>query len=289
MERPLRIHKRPRLKNPSLIAGWTDAGHIGINTVEYLIDKLGAEEFGEIESHNFSLLPYTQIKGGVVQGIEYPGNSLYYWKNRKSTGDLILLGSKPPDINHHQLANLILDVAELFDVSRIYTVGGIQANIAHTAPPRIFAIINNPNLRDYVAHYDIEPGTNYYGPTSINGLLLGIAKQRDIEGISLWGRVPSYIDEIPNPQVCEAILRVLTRMLDIDIDLSEIETEAHRANKQIDKLVSYLRQHNPDLDRHIGRLERGIITEASREDRQRFFQEIEEFLREQKGHREKDK
>lgn len=286
MERPLRIHKRPRFNNPHLIVGWTDAGHVGINAIEYLVDKLEAEEFAEIEPQIFSSLPYTLIKGGVVQKIEYPGNSFYYWKNRKSTGDLILFSSKPPVTNHHELANLILDVAELFNVSRIYTVGGIQANIAHTAQPRIFAVINNPHLRDCLAHYDIEAGTNYYGPTSLNGLLLGIAKQRDIEGISLWGWVPSYIGEIPNPQICQAVLQVLTRMLDIDIDFAEIETEARRADKQIDRLVRYLRRHDPDLDRHIGRLEQDIITEVSKEDRQIFFKELEKFLREQKGHRE---
>ncbi len=289
MESPVRIYKRPRLREPSLIVGWADAGLVGISAVDYLIDQLRAEEFGEIEPHNFSLLPHTIIKGGVLQEIEYPKNSFYYWKNRKFTGDLIILGSKPPALHHYELANLILDVAELFDVSRIYTVGGIYANIAHTEKPRIFAVINNPKLKKYMTHYDdVELGMNYHGPTSMNGLILGIAKHRNIEGISLWGRVPSYIGEIPNPRVCQAILRVLTRMLNIDIDFSEIEAEARHANKQIDELVSYLRQQSPDFDQHIGRLEKGMSVEASEEDRQRFFNEIEEFLRKQEGHRETD-
>lgn len=288
MELPVRIHKRPRLSNPSLVVGWTDIGLVGINAIDYLTNKLRAEEFGEIEPYDFSSLPHILIKGGVLQETEYPRNSFYYWKNKETTGDLIIFGSSPPALHHYEFINLILDVAELFDVRRIYTVGGIYANIAHTERPRVFAVINNPELKNYVMHYDVEWGIDYHGPTSINGLLLGIAKRRDIEGISLWGRVPSYIGEIPNPRVCEAVLQVLTSMLGIDIDFSEIEARARRATKQIDELVNYIRQQNPDLDRHIGKLEKGLNVETSREDRQRFFEEIEEFLRKQQGRREND-
>ena len=288
MAQPLIISKRPRLIEPSLIVGWADSGHVGINTVDYLISSLEAEECAEIEPQKFFPLPYALIKGGVLQDVEYQKNSFYYWKNMKSTGDLILFGSQPPAINQHELINLILDLAETFHVTRIYTVGGMQANTAHTTEPRIFGIINNPVLRSHLAKYDIESGTDYHGPVSINGLLLGLAKQRGIDAVSLWARVPSYISEIPNPRICMAILEVITAMLDINIDLSEIEGEAKHADKQIDKLVSYLRQQNPDIDRHIRRLERNIIPEATKEDRLKFFEDIDEFLREQQGNRDID-
>ena len=153
----------------------------------------------------------------------------------------------------------------------------------YTEKPRVFAVINNPRLKKYVTDYGVELGLDYHGPTSMNGLISGIAKHRNIEGINLWGRVPNYIGEIPNPQVCEAVLRVLTRMLDIDIEFSDIEAEAQYANKQIDVIVSYLRQQDPGLDRYIGKLEKGMSVEVSEEDRQRFFEEIKEFLRKQKG------
>jgi len=288
MAQPLIIRKRPRLIEPSLVVGWTDSGHVGINTVDYLISSLKAEECAEIEPQNFFPLPYALIKGGVLQGIEYQKNSFYYWKNMKSTGDLLLFGSRPPAMNQHEMIDLILDLAEAFHVSRIYTVGGMQANTAHTAEPRIFGIINNPGLRSHLAKYEIESGTDYNGPVSINGLLLGLAKQRGIDAISLWVRVPSYISEIPNPRISMTILEVLTAMLDISIDLNEIESEARHADKQIEKLVSYLRQQNPDIDRHIRRLERNIIPEATKEDKLEFFKDIEEYLREQKGNRDID-
>ena len=289
MEPPVRIYKRPQLRNPSLVVGCADTGLVGINAVDYLANKLGAEEFGEIEPYNFASLPHVLIKEGVLQEIEYPRNRFYYWKNKETAEDLIILGSGSPAQHQYEFVNLILDVAELFDVRRIYTVGGINANVAHTERPRVFVIINNPELKHYVAQHGVElAGIDYQGPTSMNGLILGIAKRRNIEGISLWGRVPSYVSEIPNPQVSEAVLQVLTRMLGIDIDFSEIEAKARRAIRQINELVRYIRRQNPALDRHIGMLEKGMSAETTPEDRQRFFDEIEEFLRKQQGRREND-
>ncbi len=283
VESPLKIYERPRLRNPYLIIGWADAGQVGIGVVDYLIDKLGGEEFGEIEPYNFSLFPNTLVKGGVLEEIEYPGTSFYYWKNRKSTSDLIIFGTQPPSQGHYEFANLILDMAELFAVKRIYCVGGLPANITHGESPSLFGVVNSARLKRYLKPFDVEIGLDYHGPTSMNGLLLGLAKQRNIEGLSLWGRVPSYIGEIPNPRVCETILRVLTPMLGINIDFSEIESEVRYANKQIDEIVNYIREQNPDLDRHIRKLEKGISSETSEEDRKRVFKEIEEFLRGQKG------
>ncbi len=285
MKSPLTIYKRPRLRDPYLILGWADSGLVGTSTIDYLVEKLGAEEFGEIEPYDFSPLPNSLIKEGVLQEIEYPASTFYYCKNKESANDLIMFASKPPAVNHYRLANLILDVAELCEVRRIYTAGGIYANVTHSEKPRVFAVTNNPALKRWVKRFGADLGVDYYGPTSMNGLILGVAKSRKIDGISLWGRVPNYISEIPNPQVCQAILMVLTRMLGIKIDFSEIEAEARHSSKQIEELVSYVRQQDPELDQHIEKLERGMSVEASEEDKQRFFEEIEEFLRQQKGRR----
>ena len=166
MEFPIKIYKQPRLRNPYLIAGWADAGFVSTNAIHYLIDKLGAQEFAEIEPPEYSLLPHSSIKRGVLQGLEYPESSFYYWKNHSSTEDLIIWSSTPPAMKHYEFANLIVDVAEHFGVERIYTIGGIYANITHTEEPKVFAVINNSKLRRYLKNYGVELGLDYHGPTS---------------------------------------------------------------------------------------------------------------------------
>jgi hypothetical protein len=56
----------------------------------------------------------------------------------------------------------------------------------------------------------------------LNGLLLGVAKERGIDGICLLGEVPMYATKIQNPMAALAIIKVLTKMLDIEIDIAEL-------------------------------------------------------------------
>ncbi len=281
MESPLIIYKRPRLRTPSLVVGWMDAGLVGISATDYLTDQLGAEEFAEIEPPDFSLLPLSLIKGGVLQEIEYPASCFYYWKNKKSTSDLIILGSKPPDLHRYEFANLVLELAELFKVKRIYTVGGVRTDITDAENPRVFAVVNNYHLKRYITQQGLEMGADYHGPTTMNGLILGIAKHRGIEGISLWGEVPNDSVETPNPAVCEAVLNVLTGLLGLDIDLSNIDDKY--TGMQADELIGYVRQPDSDLHPQLEKLERGASPEISEKDKQTFFDELEKFLKKQKG------
>jgi len=70
----------------------------------------------------------------------------------------------------------------------------------------------------------------------LNGLLLGVAKKRDVDGICLLGEVPTYATRMQNPMAALAILNKLTQMLDIKIDtdeLAQLANETREAMKQV--------------------------------------------------------
>jgi len=65
----------------------------------------------------------------------------------------------------------------------------------------------------------------------LNGLMLGVAKERDIEGVCLLGEVPMYATKIQNPMAALAILKTLAGMLDIEIDLAELTQLANETRE----------------------------------------------------------
>jgi len=70
----------------------------------------------------------------------------------------------------------------------------------------------------------------------LNGLLLGVAKKRDIDGICLLGEVPTYATRVQNPIAALAILKKLTKMLGIEIDtdeLAQLASETRETMKQM--------------------------------------------------------
>jgi hypothetical protein len=74
--------------------------------------------------------------------------------------------------------------------------------------------------------------------SGLNGLLLGVTKEREIEGICLLGEVPMYATRIQNPMAALAVLKVLTKMLDIEIDLTELNEMAKETAERMKQIAA---------------------------------------------------
>ena len=74
--------------------------------------------------------------------------------------------------------------------------------------------------------------------SGLNGLLLGVAKERDIEGVCLLGEVPMYATRIQNPMAALAVLKVLTKMLGIEIDMNELAQLATETKEKMREIAA---------------------------------------------------
>jgi proteasome assembly chaperone (PAC2) family protein len=96
-------------------------------------------------------------------------------------------------------------------------------------------VASTQQLTDELKRYDLVQRGNLQ-IAGLNGLLLGVAKEREVEAICLLGEVPMYASRIQNPMAALAILGVLTRMLGIEIDtleLAQLASETKETMKQL--------------------------------------------------------
>jgi hypothetical protein len=112
-----------------------------------------------------------------------------------------------------------------------------MTRIHHTEPPRVLGVATTPLAADELKKYDLLPAGNLQ-IAGLNGLLLGVAKERGIEGICLLGEVPLYATRIQNPMAALAVLKVLTQMLDIEIDTAELAQLAGEAGKRMKQVAA---------------------------------------------------
>jgi proteasome assembly chaperone (PAC2) family protein len=127
-------------------------------------------------------------------------------------------------------------VAQRFQVKRIYTCAAALTRIHHTEPSRVWGVVTNHHAARDLRKYDLVQRGNLQ-IAGLNGLLLGVAKERDIDGICLLGEVPTYATQIQNPTAALAIIKVLTKMLDVEIDIAELAQLASEAKEKM-KLVA---------------------------------------------------
>ncbi|MDI6806541.1 MAG: PAC2 family protein [Candidatus Aenigmarchaeota archaeon] len=290
------IYEKPKLNNPSLVggfAGWPNAGEISTGSITYLKNKLEAKKFAELKGEEFyifqlpgaeSLRPYGVIEGGIVKDIKPHLNEFYYWKNEKG-GDLVFFRGDEPQLNPEKYIDSFLKLAEQVGVKRIYTVGGVHEKIPHTRKPRISATVSDPKLKEELSEYDIE-FIDYKGPVSIHTMLPSACIRKGMESIALWGSSTYYPEHniivSRNPKSWYAMVEMLTKMLQVDIDLEDLRKLGEEVDTRMDQLFNQV----PGLSEYVEKLEEEYDRERKPMpvdlESKEIIREIEEQLRQQR-------
>jgi proteasome assembly chaperone (PAC2) family protein len=236
----IKLYKEPELENSIMFCGWPGIGNIGITAIDTLRGILKAEQFGEIEPWDFFEPQKVLIKGGLLKNLEFP-SSKFYFQRIKNRDLIFFIGEQQPSEGAtryaegqkaYQMANLVLDMAEKFGCKRVYTSGAAVTAIHHTTRPRVWAVPNSPSLIDEIKGYEntilmsgIEGRGSQGAITGLNGLLLGVAKERGLEAVCLMGEIPYYLQGAPwpYPKASKSVLEVLTRIVDVEVDLSRLD------------------------------------------------------------------
>ena len=243
----VKITARPKLKEPNLIAAWPGIGHVSMLVANYFEKKLEFKKLGEVKAARFFDPTGVAVRNNLVEAPQFPQSVFTYWKNQGNGNDIILFtGEDQPTAKSYDLANCILDVAEKFGVKRIYTCAAAITKIHHSEQSRVWGVATVPELMDELKKYDLMYSGNLQ-IAGLNGLLLGVAKERNIEGICLLGEVPMYTTRIQNPMAALAILGVMPEMLGVHIDTYELSQVANETKIKMKQLAAEAMEEYIDL------------------------------------------
>jgi len=238
MKKFVNFHQKPRPKPCDLIAAWPGIGNLSLIVTRYLREKLAAEEIGEIEPFTFFDPIGVMVKDNIVEEPQFPEGKFYYWHNTAGKKDILFfISDEQPTFKGYDLANFILDIAKKFKVQRIYTFAAAIAKIHHTEMPKVWGVATNQSLIDFLKDFDIVLRGKLQ-IAGLNGLLLGVARERGMEGMCLLGEVPSYTTRIPNPKAALSVMKVLLKVLDIQIELDDLTKIAEESDQQMKKLAA---------------------------------------------------
>jgi uncharacterized protein (TIGR00162 family) len=220
--------EKPSLTNPTLIASWPGMGMLARMSADFLIQQLNAKQFAEISSPSNDIY----FEKGVGKLRQYR-HDFHYWRGEQ--GDLIICRGEiqPQALSAvHQLANQVLDLAEDFGVKRVYTIAAVPN--PRDVKPRIFGVVNKPELTDFLKKEGVKLASGDGRISGLNGLLIGVAHQKGIDGICLLCEI-RYLD-VPQPRSVQTVLGALTKILSIKLDLSELGRQAEEMEQKIERI-----------------------------------------------------
>ena len=234
----VKFHARPRLRTPNMLAAWPGIGNVAMIIANYLKNQLPFKELGIIEASQFFDPIGVLVKDNVVESPQFPQSQFYYYKNEGDGSDLILfIGDDQPATKGYDLANCVLDVGIKFQVKRIYTCAAAITRIHHTEPPKVWGAATSPVMTRDLRKHRLEQSSNLQ-IAGLNGLLLGVAKERAMDGVCLLGEVPVYASRMPNPMAALAVIKVLATMLEIHLDFGDLAKMAIEAGERIKQVAA---------------------------------------------------
>jgi proteasome assembly chaperone (PAC2) family protein len=238
----IKIIKRPKLKDPYLIVAWPGMGEVAFKAATYLVDRLKAEEFAYILPEDFFYLTGSIIKEGVLSMPQLPQSKFYYWKNKFGKNDLIIfLSTAQPDLaKAKNYSKRIIQIAKSFNVETIVSFASMPQSIDHTQEPRVWFASTSPELNNALKKYNFNILSE--GQISgMNGLFLGMAKKEGFKGFCLLGEIPFYTIQIENPRASLAVLSALAKVLNIQIDFTNLIEQAQTLEGEINRLLDYFK------------------------------------------------
>lgn len=238
---------KTELNDPILIAAWPGMGHVALTACYYLIAKLGMEFRTEYVTSDLFEVDHVAVEGGLAQPFRYPKNQFFAWKNPDGGSDLLVfIGEAQPPQGRYDFCRKLIDYAQSEGVSKIYTFAAMATGSQLEDQSNVIGVATDHETLDELSNNDIallEAGSI----SGMNGILLGVAAERKVPGGCLLGEMPAALVNVPFPKASFAVLNSFDRLVDFDIDLSELGLEVERMGRQIaDAMEKFRRLEQQD-------------------------------------------
>lgn len=215
----------PKLRRPILIEGLPGIGNVGKIAVDFLIEELNATRMCEFFSYSFPHSVFVREDNLV----ELPKIAMYYKKMKNSGNDLLLLGGDVQPIDEYstyEFSDVLLNYVSKFNPQLVVTLGGIGLpNIPKS--PKVYITGNSKKvIESYMK--DTNLSNHLFGVVGpiigVSGLLLGIAKRKNINAITLLAETyghPMYL----GIKGARETLKVLKKKLNLRFDVKKMDKE----------------------------------------------------------------
>jgi proteasome assembly chaperone (PAC2) family protein len=288
------FHRELPTNMPTMVmafGGWIDAGEAATGALRHLVQHFAAPSLASIDAEEFFVLsqarPVVRRTAEGPREVQWPQSEFFVWQPPDGREGLLLFCGMEPHLKWRTFTQHLLDVAAQCGVQRIISLGALLADQPHTRPARVTGRSTDPRWQALVEAWGMYRPSRYHGPTGITTVVLEAATRRGITSLALMGQASHYLQGTENPAVVQALLTVVTRVLDLELDVAHFDAAVERFRTRCDKAVA----RDPSVQAHVRQLEQhydaegGAAPYTPQEDAPnsaQLIQEVEDFLREER-------
>ncbi|UTF53636.1 proteasome assembly chaperone family protein [Natronosalvus rutilus] len=221
------------LDEPVLIEGLPGVGHVGKLVADHLLEELEAESTLVRRIYSQEFPPQVTVEDGVTS---LTCAEVHAVTPEEGRDVLVLTGDHQAQTNagHYVLTDAFLDVAEEFDATELYALGGVPTGELIDEYAVLGAVTDESLIEPLedvgVEFREDEPAGGIVG---VSGLLLGLGERRGFEATCLMGETSGYLVD---PKSARAVLEVLEARLGFDVDYDPLDERADEMEEVIGKI-----------------------------------------------------
>lgn len=248
MTAEIKILKNISPKKLILLVGLPGTAYIGKLSVDYLVQQLKAEPIAEIYSKHFP--PYVIIKeDGLVELLR---NELHWFRNEDGHDVIFLTGNSQafsPE-GQYEVAETILEWAINQGVEKVFSVAALVTDKPFDSPS-VFCTATSSELLENMKKYNIQP-LNEGIIGGENGLIVGLAKKKNVEGICLLAETHGYQtssgEYVTDAKAAKAALNLLNNILDLKVNMEPMDKQASQMDELIAKMGEIERRVREEME-----------------------------------------
>jgi len=218
-----------KLKDIILISSLPDMGKVGGLVTQHIIKKLDAKKAAQIFLAD---KPWVNLKEGLVN---LPTDEYFLAVDEKNS-IVIFTGENQPQEpgTVFKIANKVLDsVTQMGNIKMVISAGGYLPSESGKGDA-VFGVATNSSSMDLLKSNNVKPlASEVKSITWFNGVILGISKSKNIDGIGLFGEIVDA--ESPQYKAASNILKVIGKILKIEIGTKELDDKVLEQPAEINK------------------------------------------------------
>jgi len=251
----IHIKELPPLNNPVLIAGfdgWGNALNISNGMVAYLIRRLAATKFADLDPDTFyrydEQRPVVDIVEGRLNTLTSPSGSFYAVETGESQNDIVILKANEPNLRWFKFIDVLFSICRKLQVRTIITLGSMYDNVLHT--DRILsAVASTPERLADLQQKRIN-SISYQGPSAVHSIIQSEGAKKGFECISLWSHCPYYLQGTTHFGILSYLGELIAGLANFELETQDLQVNWQKLEKQINSLV----ESNSELQTLISNL-----------------------------------
>ncbi|MGI0004040.1 MAG: PAC2 family protein [Candidatus Nitrosotenuis sp.] len=205
-----------KLKDIVLISSLPDMGRVGGLVTEHIAKKISAKDAAKITLVD---KPWVNQTDGLV---EIPSDEYKILVDEKNSLVIFTGENQPqePDIVF-DLVNFVVDTVQKWGkIKTIISTGGYMP-MQKSDADAVYGVATSAGILEMLKSHGIKQLSNdVKSITWFNGLVLGAAKNRNIDGIGLFGEI--YDVELPQHNAAKNIINKIEKILNLQINTDEL-------------------------------------------------------------------